>query len=661
MKKIIVCLILIISTLNIFAQVNQSPILLEIGERKISLEEFEAIYNKNASELTKNTTKEEVNAYLDLYVKFKLKVIEAEHQGLDTTDEFKREFLGYRKQLAQPYLSDKVVTENLIEEAYQRTKIDVKAAHILVRVSLDAEPKDTLIAYNKIIKIRKRILAGDDFEKLAKELSEDPSAKENKGNLGYFSAFQMVYPFENAAYKTPVGEVSMPVRTSFGYHLIKTLDKRPARGTIKVAHIMIRANRKGDAAEFQQKTQKANEIYEKVIVLGADFSALAKQFSEDTESARRGGELPPFGTGKMVEEFESAAFSLKNDGDISKPILTDYGWHIIKRLSLKEIDSFEDLYPSLKAKVTRDERSNKTNQLIIGAIKKENNFKENIKARDEFYKVIDHEKFFNGEWKASDVAQLKKVMFSFTASDGDKMEYTQQDFAARIERYPLIEKQRIDVVKYINNLYDKVVEESAIKFKDKRLPIISKEFRLLVQEYREGILLFNITDQMVWSKAIKDSVGLIDFYEKNKSNYMWEERADVTIYKCSNEKVAKNVEKLLKAKAKKGYTQADILKLTNKTSQLDLNIEEGIFTKNDNEIVAKAKWEKGAISKINNQSEVILVEVKEILPTQPKKLEEVKGAVTSEYQNYLEKKWLDELKGKYTVNIHQDVLKTLYN
>lgn len=649
-----------LGTTALFSQANQNPTLLEIGEKKISLEEFEAVFNKNPSEKTSKPTKKEVDDYLDLFVKFKLKVFEAEQLGLDTLTDFKQELSGYRKQLAQPYLSDKEVTEKLIEEAYERTKTDIKAAHILIRITLDAEPKDTLIAYNKLMKIRKRILAGEDFEKIAAETSEDPSAKTNKGNLGYFSAFQMVYPFEDAAFNTEIGKVSMPVRTSFGYHLIKTLDKRPARGTLKAAHIMIRADRKGDAAEFELRKQKIDEIYAKVTADNADFAALAKQFSEDTESAKKGGELPAFGTGKMVEEFEEAAFTLKNDGDISKPTLTDYGWHIIKRLELKGIDSFEEMYPSLKAKVARDMRSNKSKEIVITTIKNNNNFKENIKTRNDFFTAINVEKFSNGNWNPEDVKQLNKVMFSFTASDGDKMEYTQQDFANRIAKHAPKEKQSVDIKNFITNLYDKVVEESAINFKDKRLPIISKEFRLLMQEYREGILLFNLTDQMVWTKAIKDSVGLAEFYEKNKTNFMWDERADATLYKCSNEKVATSVQKLLKAKAKKGYTQADILKLINKTSQLDLTIEEGKFTKNENETVAKATWQKGAISKINNTNEVVLVEINDVLPAQPKKLDEVRGAVTSEYQNYLEKNWLDELKNKYAVKVHQEVVERLY-
>lgn len=658
MKKLIVCISFLLGTLVVFAQKNDSPILMEIGDKKITLEEFEAIYNKNSD--NKKNTKEEVEDYLDLYIKFKLKVVEAEDLGMDTLPAFIQELEGYRKQLAQPYLSDREVTEKLIEEAYERMKYDVKAAHILVKVTLEADPKDTLAAYNKIMKIRKRIVGGEDFEKVAAEVSEDPSAKNNQGNLGYFSAFQMVYPFETVAYETEVGKISMPVRTSFGYHLVKTIDKRKARGIMKVAHIMVRADKKLGEEEINQKKEKIDEIYTKVTAKDADFTALARQYSEDKESAKRGGELPAFGAGKMVEEFETAAFALENDGDISAPILTDYGWHIIKRLELKNLESYEELYPTLKAKVARDSRANKSKEIVIENIKKENNFKEDLKRRNDFYTAVDQKQFNKGEWKAEDVAKLDKVMFGFYPTDGEKFEYKQTQFAKRLENHmSRNEPINVDLKPYINKLYNTVVEEMTMRFKNRRLPVVNKEFRMLLQEYREGILLFNITDEKVWSKAVKDTTGLEAFYETNKQNYMWGERADAVIYKCSNEKVAKKVEKLIKAKAKKGYSNEDILKQINKDSQLDLTIEEGKFTKEQNELVAKAKWENKAVTKFNNENEVVLIEVKEVLAPQPKLLDEVRGLVTSDYQNKLEKEWVEALRKKYPVKIHKEVLSKL--
>lgn len=666
MKRLVSIIMLTASVLTTNAQksksgdntvkiVEKDPVLLTVGGKDVKLSEFNAIFNKNKT--NEKVTPESINEYLDLYIKFKLKVREAEELGYDTLPKFVNELKGYRNQLAQPYLTDKEVTETIIKEAYERMKQDVRASHILISVTEDALPSDTLDAYNKIMKARKRILAGEDFAKVAKEVSNDPSAKKNGGDLGYFSALHMVYPFESAAYNTKVGDVSMPVRTRFGYHIIKVTDKRPARGTIKVAHIMIKASKNETDEVAAQKKQKIDEIYDKLTKEGQDFAALAKQFSEDQGSARRGGELPEFNTGKMVEEFENAAFALAEDGDISKPVRTDFGWHIIKRLSLKELESYDKMYNTIKARVSRDSRSNKSKEALLKKIKEDNGFVENIAERNDFYKLITKEEFASGGFKADKTKKYDKLMFGFYAKDGDKVEYTQTDFAKYLETLKPKGKGEINVVAEINRIYNNLLEKTAIDFKDSRLSKTSEEFRLLMQEYRDGILLFDLTDQKVWSKAVKDTTGLKEFYEKNKSKYMWDQRAEATLYVCNDETIAKKVQGILKKKAKKGYTNDDILKMVNIDSQLALKIEEGKYSKGDNEDVDKATWEKGTTSIVKNDKSITIVEVKNVLAPEPKKLDEIKGLITSDYQNYLEEEWVKELKSKYSVKVDKEVLK----
>ena len=593
-----------------------------------------------------------------MYIKFKLKVKEAEDLGYDTLPKFIKELGGYRGQLALPYLTDKEVTKSLIKEAYERMKQDVRASHILIKVDENASSADTLIAYNKAIKVRKRLLAGEDFSVLAKEVSTDPSAQKNGGDLGYFSVLHMVYPFECAAYETKVGDVSMPIRTKFGYHLIKVVDKRAARGTIKVAHIMIKKNPKQGDGDLAKK--KIDEIYLKLTDENQEFSDLAKQFSDDSGSAKRGGELPEFNAGKMVENFENTAFALANDGDISKPIRTDYGWHIIKRVSLKKLESFEALEDKIKAKVARDSRSNKSREALLQKIKQDNGFVEHINERNDFYKLIDAPTMAKGEWKASSAKKYKKLMFGFYAQDGDKLEYTQEEFAAYVEKNSFAKRksdQNISVESEVNRLYAKVLAKKAVAFKDSRLAKMNPEFRLLMQEYRDGILLFDLTDEKVWSKAVKDSIGLYSFYDKNKSDYFWEERAEATLYICNDKTVAKNVSKLLKKTGKKAYTNDDILKMTNVESQLALKIEEGKYVKGDNSFVDKATWEDGISSTVNEENTFVIVVVKNILSPEAKKIDEIKGLVTSDYQNHLEEEWVKSLKEKYTVSVDNEVLK----
>ncbi|MDF1673588.1 MAG: peptidylprolyl isomerase, partial [Vicingaceae bacterium] len=532
MKKLVSVLLLSAIAFTINAQ-EKDPTLLTIGGKEVKLSEFNAIFNKNKTD--KAVNEEAINEYLDLYIKFKLKVREAESLGYDTLPKFINELKGYRKQLAQPYLTDKEVTEGLIKEAYERLKQDVRASHILIRVDEEADPSDTLKAYNKIMTYRKRVLNGEAFDKvLADVISKiniDKTTKElgywdsKNGNvidgqdLGYFSAMHMVYPFETAAYTTKVGSVSAPVRSKFGYHIVYVMDKRPARGTIKTAHIMVKVDTKSPKSEETQK-KKIDELYEK-LKAGDEFSSLANQYSDDKNSAKRGGELPEFNAGKMVPEYEDAAFALKNDGDYSAPFKSQYGWHIVKRLGLRELESFDVIYNTLKARISRDSRSNKSQESLMAKIKKENNFKENLKERNDFYKLISSDEFKKGEWTAEKAKKYNKVMFGLYAPDGEKKEYTQTDFALVLEKQRVKDASKdVNIKAVINRLYQKEVDKTALNFKDNRLSKTNKEFRLLMQEYRDGILLFDLTDEKVWSKAVKDSAGLESFYQTNKTNYM---------------------------------------------------------------------------------------------------------------------------------------------
>ena len=311
---------------------QESPVLLTIADEQVTLAEFERIYRKNNNEASLNRqTPEE---YLDLFINFKLKVKEAESLGMDTTTKFINELEGYRKQLAKPYLTDDETKEIMIQEAYQRSKLDINASHILIKLSEFATPEDTLAAYIKITEIRDRILSGEDFETVAKATSEDQSVNRNGGNLGYFTAFAMIYPFETIAYNTSVGEISMPFKTNYGYHILLIHDKRPARGQVKVAHIFVR-NPEGMSEEQKKEAYEKTQMIYDSLQMGTDFAYMASTYSEDPSSARNGGETPWFGTGRMFPEFEDACFSIEEKGDINKPFKSMLGWHIIKLLDKK--------------------------------------------------------------------------------------------------------------------------------------------------------------------------------------------------------------------------------------------------------------------------------------------------------------------------------------
>jgi peptidyl-prolyl cis-trans isomerase SurA len=670
-----------------------------INKRPVKKSEFEAVYRKNNVKEFSSSSKS-VKEYVDLFSLFKSKVFEAESLGLDTLNSFKTELLGYRRQLAAPYLTDKNTTENLLLETYDRMKYEVRASHILVRLEETALPKDTLEAWTRINLIRNAVMgkfptpvevlnydkllknsteiskflkgkdssvykvkvnaikklseyaksSSDLFQSIAPKTSDDPSALDNKGDLNYFTALDMVYPFESAAYNTKVGEISPIVRTRFGYHILKISDKRESRGEIFVAHIMCRVLKEANDQEKVNAKTKIDEIYAK-IKAGQNFEDLARQFSDDKQSNERGGQLQPFKGGRLPKDFEDAAFNIKSDNEISEPILSQYGWHIIKRIELKTLPPFSEIKNDIKSKINRDSRSQMGRVALIEKVKKENNFKENIKNKDEFNKIMDST-YLKATWKAERAAKFgNKEIFNL----GGKS-YTQNDFAKFLEAQMTF-RSPTDVIEIMKGIYKTWVEENVISFEDALLEKKYVEFANLYREYRDGILLFDLTDQKVWSKAVKDTLGLKSFYETNKNKYLWEERAEVTTYKCLNEKVAKDLRKLFKD----GKSEKEIVQILNISSQLNVSSENVTYLKGENTNV-DANWIKGIAPKNftdAKEKKVLVLIINNILTKSPKTLAECRGSATSDFQNFLDTEWLNYLKDKYKVELNQEVLSTI--
>ena len=527
--------------------VSDDPIIITIDGKPVLKSEFEAVFFKN------NPTREvkdrkSVDEYVDLFINFKLKVREAEEMGLDTMKNFISELAGYRKQLANPYLTDKNVNEQLIQEAYDRLKYEVHASHILIKLPEDALPKDTLEAWTRIMNYRNRALKGEDFGKIARETAEkgDPSAKDNFGDLGYFTAFSMVYPFETAAFNTKPGEISLPVRTRFGYHIIKVWEKRASKGEILVSHIMLRVKKDATHDDSVNVKKRIDEIYVK-LKAGDKFDDLCAQYSEDKGTSQKGGQLPWFGTGKMPSiEFEKKSFDLKNNGDFSEPFTTTYGWHIVKRIDKRELATFEQMQNELKQKVAKDQRSQMGRKSMIAKIKSENNFTEykitkkiitSFPPFDELISRIDTS-YWEGKWSTEKTKGLNKPIFRLGARD-----FTQEDLAKYIELRQT-KRQKGNLIQVITTQYNNWVDEQCIALEESKLDSKYPAFKALMQEYRDGILLFDLTDKKVWTKAMKDTIGLKGFYDTNKNNYLWQDRADVTLYRCADERSEEHTSEL---------------------------------------------------------------------------------------------------------------------
>ena len=665
-------------TVKIVADKEPEKPILVIDGIGIYKDEFEAIFKKNNP---KNSVidRKALDEYAELFVNFKLKVREAEKAGLDTLTSFKEELKGYRRQLAQPYLMDKDVNDKLIQEAYDRSKTDVKASHVLIKLNPEPSPKDTLEAYNKAIMVRDKAVKGENFSNLARQFSTDPSAAQNGGDLGYFTSMMMVYPFESAAYNTAVGQISMPIRTKYGYHIIKVEDKRSARGQVRVAHVVVRVPAERDSTvvsttkdadgkdvntsktikitinkndkEDLEALKKINEIADKVAK-GEDFADLAQKFSDDRTSGRSGGQLAWFGTGRMVPEFESVAFDLKDIGDVSKPFRTSFGYHIVKLLDRKGVQSFDEVKGDLKMKIQRDSRAQISRDVVINRVKKESNFNEDSKAYAELLSKIDTS-YISGKWNVEKAKSLNKYLFSIGNTS-----FAQQDLATYLaDNQSKQTNKEATVESLVRTAYTGFQEDKIIAFEDSKLEEKYKDFRLLMQEYRDGILLFEITDENVWSKALEDTTGLREFYNANVKNYMWDQRVDATIFKAKDDKVAKSTIKLIEKLKKKGtYSVENVTKEINEKSALDLQTENGLYAKGENELVDGVEWKEGLSPKKEVNSQIVFISINKVLPPQPKAINEAKGTITADYQTYLEKQWLEKLRSKYKVDIDRDVL-----
>jgi peptidyl-prolyl cis-trans isomerase SurA len=647
--------VLVLSSFASFSQgTDKSSVIFTVAGDPVTVGEFEYVYTKNNINNQADYSEKSLTDYLNLYENFRLKVKEAEAMKLDTISSLKTELEGYRKQLAKSYLTDKEITDQLIQEAYNRSKQEVNVSHILVGCDENANPADTLAAYKRALELRARLEKGEDFAKLAKESADkykgDPSAKDNGGLIGWFTVFQTVYPFESTAYNLKPGQISAPVRTQFGYHIVKLNNIRPAQGEIHVAHILLKFGEKATDAQKAAVKDKIDSIYNLISQGKLTWENAVTAFSEDRTSKSKKGELQWFGVGRMMPEFETAAFDLKKDGDISRPVKTTYGWHIIKRLEKRDLAPFSEVKNDFKKKVERDSRSSVAKTKLVDRIKKENNFSEMAANRKAFFGSIDSAHIANGFHKDS-VKFSDATLFILAGKT-----YSTTELAAYIQK---VAKKRKDKNKdgLLNEYYDGFVTQKCLDYEESQLEKKKPEFANLMKEYRDGILLFELTDRQVWGKATKDTIGLQSFFDANKTHYMWKDRADAEIFNSTDTKIAEEARKM----AEKGKSVEEIQsKLNKEGSRSKVSVISGKYEKGQYDVVDKTNWVKGLtpVTKLNDSSYQFIF-IKDIAKPEPKTLKEAKGYAVSDYQEYLEKKWLADLRNKYTINVNQAVFKSL--
>ena len=599
--------------------------LFTVAKTPVTIEEFNKVFNKNR-DIVAEENKKSIEEYLELYINYKLKLKQAYELKYDTVSAYKKELNSYREQLITPYLTDSKITDALVKEAYDRLKIEINASHILIAVPTKASPQDTLKAYQKIIEARMKIVNGASFEEIAKEYSEDPSAQKNGGNLGYFTAFDMVYSFENVAYRTKVNDISMPFKTRFGYHIVKVNENRPSKGEIEVAHIMIKEN----AEDSLVSKTKIDELYAK-LQQGDSFKFLAKMYSDDKNSAINGGVIPKFKHNRMIKAFADIAFSLKEINDISKPFKTRFGWHIVQLIKKHPIQDFEQVQEELIQKIEKNERSKAAGKSIVNKLMKEYSITKDAKLAQLFLK--------------NDVdgiqQNLKNTIFTI---NGEKT--TLGD---------LVDYSKTHSNKNVDETYNDFLEFKTLNYFTDNLEKTDTSFAFTMQEYRDGLLLFNLLQDKVWKRAEKDTVALKKFFDKNTAKYSWKKRGDVLIASCTNKDKALFVKKYLE----EGKSIDEIKELVNEGAVIHVIFTKRILEEGHKKLPDNFKLNSVGVSDVINidATNFAIIKIIKIINPEPREFEKAKGMVINDFQEYLEKQWIKELRQQYPVKINKRALK----
>lgn len=689
-----------------------------LGNEPYYEDEFLYAFKKNRQLASSALSEEDIASYFDLYVNFRLKVKEAKALGYDKKSAFEQEMEGYRKQLAQPYLAQSKINEEIVQEAYERTLEEVEASHILIEVPAGAAPADTLQAFNTLTMVKNRADNGESFADLAKQYSQDPSARQNSGYLGFFGAFQMVYPFEQAAFTTPQGQVSEPFRTSFGYHIVKVHSKRQALGSIKLAHIFFRAS-----ADSALARTKAYEVKSR-LNNGEDWSSLVQQYSDESSNKSQGGELPWLTFRQLPPAFYAAAEKLIAPGQISDPLKSPNGWHILKLIEKRPVPPLAEVRGMIESRIAADDRTSSRNNQTIDSLMTKLQASVNLENKKMALEQIDG-RILEGDWSYdASATRLGNALVQTTDSL-----LTVEDFYSYLERNQQ-KRTDVEVGSYVETLWSLFLLESLESIELGQLYKSNADYRYLYNEYHDGTLLFEIMNEKVWQRANTDTLGLKTYFDDQSGSYMWSERAETLVIEgkkdvlqslasssadtllllkryqaVTPESVSGVIDELKRqfpsgdsvivyATGSKVFTdvvssavsgqpfrfvavqndsgrnqiewltrsKSTVEQYFNELDPLSLKVSNKLLEKDSNEFPLE-NWREGIHFKDDGAfSRVVFI--KRVLEPGQQRLGEVKGKVVSDYQEYLEKNWVASLREKYPLKVNskewKNMAKTLH-
>ncbi len=618
MNKLTAFFLLIVIGNTLFAQQKGDKVLLKIDDEPVYQSEFRRLFGKNKN-LKIDGQSPSLEEDLQLFVDYKLKLIAAKEIKLDTLPEYQKEVARYRNQLVLPYLNDNSLIDSLVEEAYERSLKEINASHILIKVG--EHSKDTVKAYGKISDLRNQIVGGADFATIAQKHSEDPSARKNSGALGYFSVFRMVYAFESAAYNTKKGEVSQIFRSQFGYHILKVNDTRESLGEIEVAHIMLR-----------DTTTTGKQTIDKVLAEikgGGDFSELAKKYSDDRRSASNGGKLAKFTMGSLPPPFGEVSFSLSKENEFSEPFRTAYGWHIVRFIKRYPVGSFEESKDELLQKAKKDGRAKTLSNPVVVRLKKEYNIRINEEAKLEFKEG--HKGVVNDSLDTWLVTIEKDTL-------------TQNDFAAYIKNRR--DRKALDV-------FEPFVDEEILNYYKVHLEETNEEFKYLFEEYKNGLLLFDLMKLKIWDAAQNDSIGLQQYYDANLSTYRTPETFKSLVVSTKDEGEVASLKQFISGAASIDSIQEILV------SKQDVLFKTGDFKSDDPIFPEGVDFTENSTNSYKDDNYYVIVKIVSKSPEVQQEFKDVKGKVISDFQNQIQENWMEELRNQHKIKVYKRTVKKL--
>ena len=644
MKLLVTFFALVLSFSAVFSQT-----LFTYGNNGVAKEEFLRAYNKNKTPVADK--EQALREYLDLYSKFKLKVKAAMDQRLDTLPQLMNDLKNFRSQIDESYMNNDHAINELVDEAFLHSQKDLHVFHFFTALDAKTSKTDSVKAVNAMQDIYNELAAGkNDYDKLAADISAK-YVPVKSADIGYITAFAVPYEYEKIIFGLKTGEAAKPYRSKKGLHIFKILDERKNPGKWRVAQILLAQPPGEQSTNSKLLQQKVDSIYIK-LKEGADFADMAKQYSDDKLTYIAGGEMPEFTSGRYEIPFEKEVFKLGNDGEISKPFITTYGFHIVKRLGVKptpvDINDFTYRY-DLKQKVLQDSRINAAKELFIKAVLKEVAVKRNAAVKDaELFRYADSVVKNPAGYETKKFSINNKIIYSFAKSS-----LKGKDWLSFIREY----KTNPELYKGESNaeLLEKFVSLKSQEYYRTHLEDYNAEFRYQMEEFKDGNLLFEIMERKVWSSAINDSVGLKKYYTEHKNKYLWKASADILVFSCNSKKVADESYAALS----QGKDWKKIAAESNNTVQSD----SGRYELTQIALAEDIKPSPGLITAITvNPTDGTAGFIKIVnlhSANEQRSFDEARGLVINDYQNILEEKWIEELKKKYPLKVDEKVFQSL--